>query len=156
MRQAAKDYNAGKINLAEFTVQMAELIKSANILTASVGKGGYKRMTTKDWGRVGAKTRQQYAYINNFVRQIEQGKLSGIQIENRASLYAKQSRAGFFKTEMETAIDAGLTEARRTQNSREGCVECNAYDGVWLPIEEMPPIGELICGQFCLCFVEYR
>ncbi len=157
MRQVGKDFNAGKINLPEFQIQMADLVKGINILTASIGRGGKNMMRPNDWGTVGAKVREQYKYLNKFARDIELGKVSPVQIENRAGLYAKQSRAGYFRAEMDVAIDAGLTEARRIQNSKEGCPGCDHYASVgWIPIEEMPNIGELECKGFCLCVLEYR
>src|SRR3954467_2552266 len=84
----ATKFESGGINLAEFELQMRELLKSGHIIAASIGRGGRLRMTQADWGRVGAKLKWQYGYLSKFARKIERGSISKILTANRAQAYA--------------------------------------------------------------------
>ncbi len=90
-------------------------------------------------------------------RDIETGRAGGLQIEQRTAAYALGVRPAYYglATVAEMAGDATL--CRRVINSKEGCVECSevaSYE--FIPIEEMPEIGSLVCGVWCLCEVEFK
>lgn len=157
LRGLARNLHAGKINLAEFQIQAAEKIKSAHIVATAIGKGGREQLTPSDWGKLGSTIREQYKFLNNFVREIEAGRLSPAQIEHRASLYAKAPRSNFFKNEKTAKLAAGFAFAKRILNAAESCSECAAWASKgFIPIEEQPEIGSLVCKSFCKCAFEYK
>lgn len=60
-------------------------------------------------------------------------------------------------------IIAGYTKARRVLTPAEhcrsrkgvqGCLEAAAWG--WVDIRKIPPIGTLVCRQFCKCYIIYR
>lgn len=156
LRDIAADLGAGRINLAEWQIQTAETIKTAHVLTGAIGRGGRASMTVSDWGRLGARIREQYAHLNRFAREIENGKLSLAQIERRASLYAAAVRANYFTFEKTARTAAGFDLARRILNARESCKDCLSWSRRgFVPVEQQPAIGELICRSFCKCRIEY-
>ena len=153
----AKDLNAGKINLPEFQIRMKENLKSAHILSASVSKGGYRSMSPSDWSKVGNELKKQYAYLNKYARDIELGRVSPVQIENRAKSYSNAIRAVYANGEKEAFKSIGKTEARRALHSLESCSECASWAAKgWVGIDEIAPLGSLICKIWCRCSLEYR
>lgn len=156
LRSIARQFNQGKINLPAFQIQMVEQIKIGHILTSTIGGGGRNQMTVSDWGKVGVQIREQYKFLNNFAREIEKGKLSANKIEFRAASYSKAVRESFYKQEIKIRKDAGFLFCRRILHATESCPECVfwATKG-FVPIEEQPPIGGLVCKNFCRCDLEY-
>jgi hypothetical protein len=160
----ARQFDNGTITATEFNLAMRELLKSAHIVSASVGRGGRERMTQKDWGRVGRKLQWQYGYLDKFTRRLERGGFASTVTRSKAYVNAVYvSYASAFKEAQTEFIEGGGNTnpnggemARLVQNSQEGCDECNAdADLGWMPVEEMGDIGSRICGDFCKCDIEY-
>lgn len=157
LRTIAKKLNTGKINLAEWQIQTAEKLKTAHILAAAIGKGGRREMKPSDWGKVGALIREQYKYLNNFAREIERGKLSPNRLEFRAASYSKAVRETFYKQEIEIRKSAGFLFCRRILHALESCPECSSWAAKgFVPIDEQPAVGGLVCKNFCRCSLEYQ
>jgi hypothetical protein len=153
----AKELQSKSISVAEFEIRMRELLKSAHIVSASVGKGGRALMTQADWGRVGAKIKWQYGYLNKFARKIAQGSISEVATIARARSYSSSVFVSFystFKDAQTTFVEDGKNpeQCRLVTNSEEGCVECAADEAEgWMSIDDMGEIGSRICGDFCRC-----
>lgn len=158
----AKEYKAGIIKLFEFETRMRELLKSAHIIAASVGKGGRARMTQSDWGSVGAKIKWQYGYLNKFARKIGRGSISELATASRAKSYSSSVLVSFYNTFMEAQtefIEDGKNpqRCRLITNSEEGCVECAADEAQgWISVDDMGEIGSRLCGDFCKCDIEFE
>jgi hypothetical protein len=150
-------YESGSINLAQFEIEMRELLKSAHIVAASVGRGGRARMTQADWGRIGAKIKWQYQYLAKFTRKLEQGRISKIATASRARSYASSvfvSFSNMFQKAQTEFVQDGKNPARvrLVTNSQEGCTECAADEAEgWMSVDDMKEIGTRICGDFCRC-----
>lgn len=160
--RAAKAYQAGKITLVEFEIRMRELLKSAHIVAASVGKGGRLRLTQADWGRVGSKIKWQYGYLQKFAQRIGRGTISEIATASRARLYASAIYVSFANTfltsQTEFVKDGSNPErCRLVTNSDEGCAECAADEALgWISVDDMIEIGGRLCGDFCKCDIEFE
>lgn len=159
-RRYARKYNAGG-NIAEFENDMRDLLKSAHIIAASVGRGGRERMTQRDWGVVGAKIKWQYGFLAKFAAKVAKGVTQAIS-EYRAASYASAIYISYQTAQLEEMQDAPERQlsgmrARLIQNSEEGCPECTAdADKGWMPVEDMTEIGGRLCGDFCKCFIEFE
>jgi hypothetical protein len=100
-RQSARlagQLRRGAISNIEFELSMRELLKSAHIVAASVGRGGRALMTQSDWGRVGSKIRWQYGYLSKFARRIKAGGISEAATVSRARSYASSIFVSFSRT----------------------------------------------------------
>ena len=156
----AKRYQAGG-TIAQFQQEMRELLKSAHLIAASVGKGGRARMTQKDWGRVGAKIRWQYGYLEKFARKVAKGSITEIATVSRAKSYANAIYISFAKTfhESQTEFVAegkNPAKARLVTNSAEGCQECADDEAMgWVSVDDLKFLGERLCGDFCKCDIEF-
>lgn len=160
-KRIAKRYETNKITLAQFKKEMQLLLRSGHIVAASVGKGGRDRMTQADWGKVGAKIKWQYGYLDKFAKKIESGRISKIHTANRAQSYASALHVTFYESfATENAkVDKGKDEplVRRVLNAKESCAGCSKYAAKgWIPVAEMPLLGELECGDFCKCDLEFK
>jgi len=156
-----KSLQSSDVSLAEFESSMRELLRSAHIVAASVGRGGRDLMTLSDWGKVGAKIAWQNRYLEKFARKIERGTLSEASIANRAKSYSSAIFVSFSDTYQKAQtefVEDGKNPilARLVQNSKEGCDECtaDAAEG-WMSVDDMKEIGTRICGDFCLCDIEF-
>jgi hypothetical protein len=158
----AKQLRAGSINVAEFELQMRELLKSAHIIAASVGKGGRSRMLSSDWGRVGSKIRWQYGYLSRFARKLKSGAVSEAATASRARSYASAIYVSFSRTFQKSQrefIEGGKNpeRCRLVTNSEEGCVECAADEAEgWMSVDDMGEIGSRLCGDFCECDIVFE
>ena len=151
----------GEISVAQWRAAIAELLKSAHIIAASVGRGGRSRMTQSDWGKVGNKLRWQYGFLDKFTRSIVSGAVvigAGV-IANRAIKYLSAPYISFQtakQAEHTIGVDGKPVMVRLVQNSKEGCSECAADASLgFIPVDDMDPIGSRICGDFCLCDLEF-
>ncbi len=147
-------FESGEINIAQFEIDMRDLLKSGHIIAASVGRGGRARMTQADFGRVGARLKSEYGYLGKLVRNIDIGKVAKVATANRAKNYASSIVMSYHetvRTEM-TRDSVSPIRARLVTNSKEGCEECAADDALgWQAVEDVSEIGTRICKNFCKC-----
>lgn len=145
-------------SLIEFEAAMRDLLKSAHVVASSVGRGGLVRMNQSDWGKVGNRLKREYGYLSKFVRRLEKGKIPKAITPNRAKRYANSVIMSYHETVHKEATKDSVSEikVRLVQNSKEGCEEC-AADAArgWVNVEDMDELGTRICGNFCLCDLEF-
>jgi hypothetical protein len=125
---------------------------SAGGLVASVSNSVVRRRTERD-----------LTAIKRFKYSQAKGLLSKLQADGRIRAYIRSLHVTYHLLSQRMHILAGYTEARRiltpaehcrTKGHLEGCFEAAARG--WMPIREMPPIGTLVCMQFCKCWILYR
>ena len=78
---------SGSITVQQWTAAMREQIKTAYTQQYILGRGGVGAMSQADYGRIGGMLTEQYRYLDQFAREIAQGKLSPGQIAMRARMY---------------------------------------------------------------------
>lgn len=161
--QIAVELTAGRIVIEVFQKQIRDLLKAAYTVAGAVAKGGWKQMSSSDRGKIGARTKKQYGFLNNFALKIKDGSLSIKQIEARTKSYARSARTVYETGVMEAheSLAAELEDAEvlceREIHSKEGCGECIDWASAgYIPIDEQPEIGSLECGEYCLCTIDYK
>lgn len=148
---------AGKIDLPTWQAGMAREIRDAHTVSAVLGRGGRDQMTQADWGRMGARLREQYKYLNRFSRDIADGKLTPAQIRARAKMYAQSARTSYYDGLTAAKQVAGFDEEMRVLTPEaEHCDDCPPLSGHWEPIGSLPPVGATICLTNCRCTKIYR
>ena len=115
----------GDINIQQWTLQMRETIKRTHIVNYIIARGGVKRMTQSDWGRLGWVLRDQYRYLDRFANTISGGNLTLGQIQARSALYINSARQSY--------------ERGKSQGAR----------GISLPV--YPGDGSTSCFTSCMC-----
>ena len=157
LEQAAKDLANGKITIEEFQNRTRNILKASYTLSGAVAKGGWKQMSQSDWGKIGAETKKQYGYLNKFAKVIVAG-ITLAALLSRVKLYATGIRTVFNNSDLDAKKQAGeFTLCKRVLNARESCSQCSGWARKgFVPIDEQPKIGSLICRNFCRCFFEYQ
>lgn len=151
-RTIGQRYTDGKITLVEFEIEMRELLKSAHIVSASIGKGGRARMDQAAWGRVGARLKGEYGYLAKFARNLEKGTVAKAYSPNRAKRYASGVVMSYHDSVRQEYSSTGPIQVRLITNSLEGCEECAADESRgWVDVDDMAELGTRECGNFCLC-----
>lgn len=147
----------GEINLSAWTVAMRDEIKAMHVTAAAIANGGLKQMSPALLGKLGADTRQQYAYLNRLSRQIASGEQPlNAKLVQRAKMYVDASRNTFSENERRMQAKAGVEFAKRVLHSKETCPGCasEAAKGKQ-PIAKLAPIGSQECLTNCKCQFVY-
>lgn len=160
MRGIAQRFVDGKMDAAAFEREMRAEVKALHLQGRMMGAGGRDQMTQSEWGKSGYKLRQEYAYLNQFTRDLEAGRMTPAGIVDRAGKYAGSSAVDQFEEARRGAMRiAGYTEKRRVSANDSGtCVTCRdeASRG-WVPIDEPGwRIGHTACQSRDRCSIEYR
>ena len=80
----------------------------------------------------------------------------------RSKMYLKSIRNTFWQVSQEAHKLLGYTEAMRILTAKESCKKvgdelgCVDVAGRWIKIDKMPPIGTLVCKNFCKCYLIFR
>lgn len=160
MQRHARDLAEGRITPEVFEGRMRSDIQALHIHGRLLGAGGRAQMSQSEWGKVGQRLRQEYRYLNGFVRDIEAGRMTPAGIIDRAGKYAGSAAVDQFEEARRGAQKrAGYTEKRRIALNDEGtCSTCRdeAARG-WVPIDEPGfRIGHTQCQSRDRCTIEYR
>lgn len=160
LTRISRRLRAGTISLDQWQVQMAETSKSLHLWSGTAARGGWGQMTSSDYGKIGARVRAQYGYLDNFAQQIERGevnvKLGGFL--TRVEMYADAGRNTYHSILLSVMMDdVGMTEERNVlgiADHCDGCLEAEAEG--WVPIDTLPLPGERDCLTRCKCDIIYR
>jgi hypothetical protein len=160
----ASDYLAavtdGGAPVEAWQTAMARELKRVHLHALASGKGGWDQLTQADYGRVGARLREQYAYLRNFAQEVADGQLSEAQIRARMAMYSRSARTALFDGELAAKRAAGFTQKRRVLNPAEHCADCTSYAARgWVAIDDnsLPMPGkDSECRTNCKCDLEYR
>lgn len=85
----------GTLSPDDFIAQMRDELKYTFIQEGILGRGGRSSMTPRDWGGIGAILKPQYQRLEGFRADIQAGKLSEMQIAQRAHQYFDAAREAY-------------------------------------------------------------
>src|SRR5215831_3171639 len=165
----AKELQSGELtNLTQFSLDFKDELKNLYVSTHVIARGGLDEMDQAAWGMLGNSLKEQYGYVNQMVRQLENGEIgvkdengdviirdSGIpelgdDFLNRVDLYTESAWGGAGEYEnviRDREMELGSLERRVLGDSKQSCDECielAARD--WQPPGLMPDIGDTECG----------
>lgn len=151
---------SGAIDIPTWQAQCAQVLRALHLASAVIGKGGRGQMTPADYGRIGARTKDQYGFLARFAGDIASGTIDVGNIgalEQRIGLYANAARATFEQSSRDSASVAGvLIWERNVLGSADHCDECLAATASGkVPIGTLPLPGQRICKQGCKCTLVY-
>lgn len=148
-----------EISLSAWQAGMMEQIKASHVASSALANGGWAQMDQSDWGAVGHLVRDQYDYIRNLSQEIADGTqaLDG-RLLVRADMYADASNGTYWEMTNRSYLAEGYTEGRRLlEPGADHCDDCLEYASEgWMPIEDIPEIGNSQCLTRCRCEIEYR
>lgn len=143
---------SGRISLIEWERLMRINIKDAHLYSRALAKGGWAQMTQSDFGKVGRVVKDQYAYLNRFASQLEDGLLLDGRFVARTEMYVEAGRSSYYNALDEVQLLAGFEFEQNILHSAEhcnGCIEETAKGVV--PIGSLLQIGDRDCLTRCKC-----
>ena len=151
---------AGAMDLPAWQAQCAQTLRALHLASAVIGKGGRSQMTPADYGRIGARTKDQYGFLARMAGEIHSGTLdiaNAPAVERRIGLYADAARATYEQSSRDSASNAAiLTWERNVLGSADHCDECLAATASGrVPIGTLPLPGQRVCKQGCKCSLVY-
>lgn len=149
----------GEISSGYAQSMMRDELRRLNLQNGALGKGGWDRMTFRDYGRAGNQLRDSYGRVTNLMNDIQSGRATLPQALNRVRGYIGEARRQFFAAERDAMRESGRRfEERRRLGASEHCEDCVGYARQgWQPIGTLPLPGERsVCGKACRCSMERR
>ena len=148
----------GSITLGQWQGSVREAIKIAHIQVATIGYGGKAEMGSSEYGRIGQRLRSEYTYLQGFVRDLIDGRISAPMAMARIGLYAQSVRGSYWQgTEMKEQ-QRGFSMMRRVLDDQAvHCQDCLRYAARGMvSIGSLPMPGvRCECGARCKCSVIY-
>ena len=142
---------------------MSAQLRQLHIGASILGAGGIQNLSELHMRQLEDRLRQQIAFLNQFVTDVERRQARGLPLNQRdiarAGLYSGAGRVTFFQSQRQFIANSTNDEAveRRVLGEAEHCIDCVEYASLsWQPVGTLPPIGDSRCGHNCLCHFEYN
>lgn len=146
-----------QLSLLEWRDIMRTEIKNIHLASEALASGGWAQLDAGAFGRVGARVKTQYQYLENFMRQVLDGtqRTDGT-FFNRARQYVASARPAFHESMLEGARAAGYRFERNILHPAEHCTECLDMSALGkVPLGTLIPIGSRICRGNDRCSIRY-
>jgi hypothetical protein len=146
------------ITMEQWQGSVREAIKSAHIQAGIIGHGGRASMGSAQYGRIGQRLRAEYAYLQGFVRDLLDGRMSAPMALARVGLYAQSVRGSYWEGTEAREQERGFSLMRRTLDAQaQHCQDCITYAARGMvPIGSLPMPGQrCACRSRCKCSVTY-
>jgi hypothetical protein len=158
LRRYTRMLSNGSITLEQWQGSVREAIKSAHIQAAIIGYGGKEKMGSAEFGRIGQRLRLEYAYLQGFVRDLLDGRVSAPMALARIGLYAQSVRGSYWQGSEMREQQRGFSLMRRKLDAQaQHCQDCMDYAARGIvPIGSLPLPGQrCACRARCRCSIEY-
>lgn len=148
----------GQITAIDLAEAMSQDLKLYSIQMAGMARGGIKKITMADYGKIGQVQAERNRRIRGFVDALLNGDITEKQALARARQYAgsiKQVHSVIEHDEMQKFY----RYAKRLLNPMAAhCEQCIAYQRLqWTLIDQIVPVGvRCDCRQNCECTIVYR
>lgn len=157
MRALSLQLQRGQITLAAWQLGMADNLRATHTYAAAIARGGLAQLTPADERRIARLVRDRLLFLNRFAAELEQGRALDGRFLQRAGMYIDASRTAFQQAQRIEMQEQGMTEERRVRNAAESCSGCIEVEALgYVPIGDLPDIGEQECLTSCQCDDEYR
>jgi hypothetical protein len=160
LRKLTQRYINGKVNSSEWFLGVDKLLTQMHSGAAQIAVGGKGQMLKSPvfLGRLGARVREQKAYLRGLEREVYEGKqkldgrlLARIEMFGDAGVGTYENmRRGMMMG------DRGIAEESRRLGYAKHCGDCPPLAGYWAPIGTLPEIGASQCLSRCHCRFIYR
>jgi hypothetical protein len=164
------DYNDKLFNkvwtLKKWQDEMEKLVQNGHYIFAAFALGGLGVAINN--AIVNRKIERDTNALARFAAALRAKQVPSLPLaNNRGRTYLRSIYTTFWILDHRMHVEAGYTEAKRVLTPAEHChnrlgpggVQEGCYEAAlrsWMPIAEMPPIGTLVCGQFCKCYLVYK
>jgi hypothetical protein len=148
---------SGRINVARWERQTAELLRSLAVYQYALGVGGAKQMDWRDYSLISGQLNLEHQYLRRFSQDILRGDLSEAQILARVKMYYNKTNHFRERGRLEGHKRNGYLWERRVISAVHNCDDCIRYNGMgWAQIGTLPNPGENCqCKSNCKCVKYY-
>lgn len=155
--QLAEQFRNREITFQQWQKQTEAHIAKIHLANAAAAKGGWEKLDSADFGRVGSLVKFEYQQFRKLADQIDKGLPLDGRFMQRMAQYAQSGRHTYHVIDRREQKARGLDEERSILHARDSCVGClSAAARGWQPIDTLPLPGERNCGRNCKCTIEYR
>jgi len=132
LRRYTQMLSDGNLTLDQWQASVREAIKTVHIQNAIIGKGGRDNMTASDYGKIGQRLRQEYAYLQGFASDLLEQRASLPMALARVGLYAESSRGSYWQGTELRQQEQGYSLMRRILDPQaQHCDDCVRYATRW-------------------------
>jgi hypothetical protein len=149
----------GRITPVVWQEQMRTEQRRLTLQNSALGSGGWDQMTPKDFGRVGASLRQDYARIAGSAADIADGKITLPEALARVNRYAGNARVQYYLAEKDRVKPSAPEMViiwRRILGDAKHCQSCLDYYEAGWSLNVFAPGEACECGGHCKCRVEQK
>ncbi len=108
---------------------------------------------------VGNKIKWQYGFLRRLTNNLQRGKIAKAFAPSRAKKYASSVLVSYYTTVQKEYTENGTksgVKVRRILHAKESCEGCKYFASLgWIEVDAMPLLGELECGDFDRCTLEF-
>lgn len=147
----------GPLTLSAFVLGARATIKAAHLAATAAAAGGFRNLTPADAGRLGGKLKGLYGALTDLEFQYRSDQISAAMLAARVASLVRGAMGTFENAVRDRAKAAGAKYAKRELGFVEQhCAECLDLAGLgFLPIDEVRPIGDCLCGGNCACSLTF-
>lgn len=151
MAELARAATQGTLTPRQFFEAMQREVKLAYNVDAALARGGWGQVTAADWGRNGARLKDEYRRLRDFAQDIADGKITEKQAAARAKLYADSAYKRYWEIQQEQQGKAGMDQEHwQTVGDERVCPVCSGYEALgWVPVGSLPTPGDPHAGCRC-------
>ena len=157
--ELAESLKSGNITVAQWEESMRDMLRREYETAMILAKGGRENITQSDWGYEGSALKKQYAYLNNFAKEIAADPaawMSG-RLNIRMDMYGESAYAALEDFRAREAKAQGCDEEQNelggADNNCNGCLTENGRGRV--SIGELVPVGSRDCIINCRCTIRF-
>lgn len=148
----------GEITAIDLAEAMSQDLKLYSIQMAGMARGGIKKITMADYGKIGQVQAERNRRLRGFVDALLNGDITEKQALARARQYAGTIKQVHSMVEHEE-MGKFYRYAKRLLNPLAAhCEQCIVYQRLeWTPLNQIVPVGvRCDCRQNCECTIVYR
>lgn len=157
LRAIAQQLASGKLSLEDWQRQTAQQLKILHLQQAYLGRGGVDMMKPADFLAIARNLKDEYGYLRNFAKDINDGNLSEAQFLARLDMYAEKSRSSSALMSQVGHKEQGYYYMQRFLAPANNCMPCVEYAAKGIvPVGAIPlPTFDCFCRANCRCSVQY-
>lgn len=157
----------GEWTIEKWRSEMEKLVRDSHYILGGLALGSL--FAALDFDTVDRHVGRDVAALVRFARAFEIKQIPSLPLmQNRGRAYLRSFYMTYEQVNHQVHILGGFREGKRiltpaehcrTRTHGHGVAEIGCFEAAlrgWLPIASVAPIGTLICGQFCKCYIIYR
>lgn len=148
----------GRLSATGLAQKMSHDLKIYSIQMAGMARGGIKRISMSDYGKIGSAQRERNQRLRKFVDALQNGEITEKQAMQRAAQYAGTIKQVHSSIEHDEQKKYYQLARRILDPLAQHCQQCILHQtNGWVDATTVVPVGvECSCRQNCKCRIFYR